>query len=406
MRIAFITWEFPPFVVGGLGVYSDNMVRGLVACGHDVVVFTANSGQGPEDGAYAGATVVRPQAFDASPAFPHVVESSLQAWGPFFNDLYVSNLLWVDRLLGIHQKQPFDVISVQDWLSAPAGLALAARKIAPVVFHIHSTEWGRRGEGASPTVTYWEKELGARAAAVVTVSQAMKQDLLEHGFEQDQLCWIWNGIDPGRYHPDAPGRERVRAAYGLDGDESLTLFVGRLTAVKGVLELIEAWARVVSVFPEARLVLLGSGELQSAVKGQIADLGLGDCVILRAEFLPEEERIAHYAAADLCVFPSHYEPFGIVCLEAMAMGKPVVVGARGLTGFREQAINDGDMKCGVHVNGGSHEDIAWGIGQCLRDPARAARWGANGRRRAESLFTWAETVSKTVAVYEGLIARG
>ena len=404
MRIAFLTWEYPPSVVGGLGVFSENVVRGLAAGGHDVIVFTLNRDEAPEDTRTEEARVVRPRHFDVTATFPHVIEWSLQQWGLFFNDLYLTNLLWVDRLLKIHSEAPFDLISVQDWLSAPAGLALAGAGVAPLAFHVHSAEWGRQPEGGSRTVEFWERELGARADAVITVSEAMRADLLEHGFPSERLYAIWNGIDPARYNPDVGGRARVRKLYGVADDDMLTLFVGRLTAVKGVMPLVEGWAQVAAVFPEAKLVLLGTGELQGEIEQRVAALGIGDSVSLRPEFVDEGERIAHYAASDLCVFPSQYEPFGIVCLEAMATGKPVVVGARGLVGFREQVINEGPEKCGVHINAFSAGDIAWGIGQCLMNPERAAAWGRNGRRRAETEFTWTETVRKILEIYEGLVA--
>ncbi len=404
MRIAFLTWEFPPEIVGGLGVYSDNAVRQLRAYGHEVVVFAPKSDELPEIGEYEGTSVVRPQTFNASAAFPHVINWELQEWGEFFGDLLLTNLLWVDRLRLLHAERPFDLIAVQDWLSAPAGLILAEQSLAPIVFHVHSTEWGRRGEGVSATVTYWEQELGQKAHAVITVSQAMRLDLIDHGFPQGKVHAIWNGIDPDQYSPEVTDRDRIRAIYEISDDDVLGLFVGRLTDVKGVLPVVEAWTKVAAVFPEARLVILGVGELQNEIEQRIVRLRLDDLVSLRCEFVSEEERIGHYAAADICIFPSKYEPFGIVCLEAMATAKPVVVGARGLVGFREQVVNEEPMKCGVHVNGASADDIAWGVGQCLKDPERAALWGQNGRKRAISHFTWAETTRKTLEVYEAAIS--
>ncbi|MDP6349060.1 MAG: glycosyltransferase family 4 protein [Chloroflexota bacterium] len=296
---------------------------------------------------------------------------------------------------------PFDLIAVQDWLNAPAGLALARHELAPMVFHIHSAEWGRMGGGGSPTVTYWEEELGHQADAVITVSLAMREDLLEHSFNPETTHAVWNGIDPARYHPDAPGRQRVRAEYGFATDDLVTLFIGRLTSVKGVLPLIEGWPNVAAISPEARMVILGSGEFQPIVEERINALDIGGSVVLRSEFVSEDERIAHYSAPDICIFPSLYEPFGIVSLEAMSMAKPVVVGARGLVGFREQVIPEGPEQCGIHVDGNSAEDVAWGIAQCLQDPTRAAEWGRRGRERALSTFTWESVMDRTLGTYEG-----
>jgi glycosyltransferase involved in cell wall biosynthesis len=401
MRIAFLTWEYPPNVFSGLGVYSQYAVRELVKLGQDVTVFTPNRRTQPEDAIENGVRVVRPRVYDVSGSFPGVVDAQLQQWGGFFNNLYLSNLLWVGKVLDQHAEIPFDLIAVQDWLSAPAGLALARHELAPMVFHIHSAEWGRMGGGGSPTVTYWEEELGRQADAVITVSLAMRDDLLEHEFAPETTHAVWNGIDPARYHPDAPGRQRIRAEYGFAPDDLVTLFIGRLTSVKGVLPLIEGWPNIAAISPEARLVILGSGELQPIIEERINALDIDGSVVLRSEFVSEDERIAHYAASDICIFPSLYEPFGIVSLEAMSMGKPVVVGARGLIGFREQVIPDGPEQCGVHVDGNSAEDIAWGIAQCLQDPARAAEWGRRGRERALATFTWESVMDRTLSIYEG-----
>ena len=122
----------------------------------------------------------------------------------------------------------------------------------------------------------------------------------------------------------------------------------------------------------------------------------------RFEFVSEKERILHYAAADVCVFPSIYEPFGIVSLEAMSMAKPLVVGAKGVVGFREQVISSGPDQNGVHVNGESPTDIAWGIKQVLSDPERAKLWGENGRKRVFQYFTWKKAAEQTIQIYQAL----
>ncbi|MEM2955844.1 MAG: glycosyltransferase family 4 protein, partial [Nitrososphaerales archaeon] len=137
---------------------------------------------------------------------------------------------------------------------------------------------------------------------------------------------------------------------------------------------------------------------------ELADrLKIRDNIIFRFEFVPEKERILHYAASDLCVFPSLYEPFGIVSLEAMAMEKPVVVGARGLVGFTEQIIPSGPEQNGIHVNGYDATDIAWGIKEVLKDKDLAKQWGKNGRQRVLKDFTWDKVAEQTLEIYQSLL---
>jgi glycosyltransferase involved in cell wall biosynthesis len=139
-----------------------------------------------------------------------------------------------------------------------------------------------------------------------------------------------------------------------------------------------------------------SNEIQS-----IADnLGIHDKIIMRTEFVSEEERIRHYAAADLVVLPSLYEPFGIVCTEAMSMEKPTVVGARGTNGMREQIIPSGEKQCGIHINPFEPKDIAWGIIQVLQSQDKAVQWGKNGRQRVLEEFSWDAVNRRTLDIYK------
>jgi glycosyltransferase involved in cell wall biosynthesis len=112
----------------------------------------------------------------------------------------------------------------------------------------------------------------------------------------------------------------------------------------------------------------------------------------------------HYALADLCVFPSIYEPFGIVALEAAAMGKAAVVGASGTSGLAEIVKNPGDARpTGVHVNARDSQDIAWGINLALEDLDRLKSWGKNARARVIEEFTWKKAAERTLAIYKEVV---
>jgi len=180
----------------------------------------------------------------------------------------------------------------------------------------------------------------------------------------------------------------------------MVLFIGRLTWVKSVKNSIQAMPLVLEEHPKTKLVILGKGEEQKDIIETANRLGIKDKVIYRFEFVPEDERILHYAAADVCIFSSVYEPFGIVSLEAMAMEKPVVVGSRGVIGFREQVISSGPHQNGIHINGEDPADIAWGIKETLKDPQRAEVWGKNGRKRVLEYFTWRKAAEQTLEIYK------
>jgi glycogen(starch) synthase len=412
MRIALFVWEYPPTIAGGLGTYAQYMAPGLVKRGHEVSVFTLNRGRLPTREVLDGVEVHRPLISDASNVLSLIADHGLRRWGSglkFFSDIMIYNTLSATKLLNdliIEQGYKFDMVSYHDWLSGIAGLMVKQNSDLPCVFHVHSTEWGRTNGRGSEVVSSIEKTASDSADQVVTVSNAMKYDLMTHGWNGDKINVVWNGVDPSKYDPNKYTKkdaQMIRRKYQIDEDENMVLFVGRLTHVKGALELVNSMVEVQKRSPKTKLVILGIGEQENEIQSLVNNLGLTHNVKLQFEFVSEEERIQHYVASDVCVFPSKYEPFGIVSLEAMAMAKPVVVGARGVVGFAEQVIPNGPEKCGVHVNGGDPMDIAWGINEVLRDKEEAKAWGLNGRRRVLDCFTWDEAVSDTLKVYEKVI---
>ncbi|HYA21572.1 MAG TPA: glycosyltransferase family 4 protein [Thermoproteota archaeon] len=412
MRIAFFVWEYPPMVVGGLGTYASYMTRELVKNGNDVTVLSMNPGNLPTRQVLQGVEVHRPLIINITNVFPIFVTQDIAAWGPsakFFNDILMYNVLTTSKLVNQLEKEEktgHQIVAFHDWLSAIAGISVKNElPKMPTVFHVHSTEFGRTGDG-SRIIGHLEIEAAKSADKIITVSYAMKDDLEKHGWPAEKISVVWNGIDVDTYDPKKVSADQVaqlRKSYGIADDENMLLFVGRLTWVKGVPNLIQAMPEVLSEFPKTKLVILGKGEQQSSVLETAERLGISKNVIARFEFVPEEERIIHYAACDLAVFPSTYEPFGIVCLEAMSMEKPVVVGASGTVGFREQVVPSGPDQNGVHVNGNDPHDIAWGIMAALGDPNTRKIWGKNGRRRAQMYFTWEIAASQTVGIYQKVI---
>ncbi len=411
MRIAFFVYEYPPAIVGGLGTYATYITRALVQQGHEVAVFTMNpAGALPTREVLAGVEVHRPIGVDATNVFPLLVNEELRQWGSFFNDIFTSNILCAAKFINQvmeGEAAPFDIAAAHDWLSAIAGLIVRNQTDLPVVFHVHSAEWGRRGNAGSPFVGRLEWEMALQAHRIVTVSHAMKDDLNCHGWSPAKISVVWNGVDPAVYDPTTVPHEEVqqlRARYGIGADDTMLLFVGRLTWVKGVRNLIQAMPIVLAAYPQAKLVILGKGEEQHDVDELVNRLGIADRVVTHYAFVSEWERIVHYAAADLCVFPSVYEPFGIVSLEAMSMARPVVVGAKGVVGFREQVTPSGADQNGVHVNGNDPADIAWGIQSVLQDRERAREMGARGRTRVQRHFTWEQVARQTAEVYQQVVA--
>ncbi|HTX43451.1 MAG TPA: glycosyltransferase family 4 protein, partial [Methanocella sp.] len=374
-------------------------------------VFTMNTGDLRTSEVLRGVSVHRPLGVDAAGVLRIIASSELQAWGDqlrFFSSIFVNDILGCAKLVNQLIKKEgikFDMACVHDWMGAMAAPVLKDAAL-PVVFHVHSTEWGRsRGRG-SKAVADIEQYGSVVADRIITVSYAMKEDLVGHGWKADKVHVVWNGIDPDVYDPSKANADEVgalRQRYGIKNNEKMMLFVGRLTWVKGIMNLVQAMPSVLKEYPMAKLAILGTGDEENDIRHLVKRLGLEDSIVCRFEFVSEHERIVHYAASDLCVFPSLYEPFGIVSLEAMALEKPIVVGASGVSGFKEQVVGSGPDRTGVHVDGNSPEDIAWGLKEVLANDERAKRWGRAARKRVLEYFTWDKAARETLAVYEELV---
>ena len=410
LRIAHFTWEFPPAIWGGLGTFATEITQKQVSLGHDATVFAVNIENKlmPEEN-WHGVKVFRPKTLDLTPSLILFSNNDLQSWGEnisFFSQVLGYNIMSASTLIhSLIQKkgEHYDIIDAHDWLGIMSGMIVKKELDIPLIFHVHSTEFGRSGgNGGSPTIKHIEGEGGRIADGVITVSHAMKEELQRIGFPKDKIRVCWNGIDPYKYNPDMISSEQkklLRKQYGISDNEILLFFIGRLVSIKGCEQLIHAMPQVLKNYSNVKLVILGIGDLEQNIKTLIDGYNLQNHVILRTEFVPEQERILHYAAADIVVLPSLYEPFGIVCTEAMAMAKPVVVGAQGTNGMREQVIPNGDKQCGIHVNPFNPDDIAWGIMQLLDSEEKRIWMGRNGRQRVFDEFTWDTVTENTLNIY-------
>lgn len=415
MKIAVLVYEYPPKIVGGLGTYGAEITRKFVLLGHDVTVFTMNDEKGslPTRELWRGIEIHRPMDIDVSDSLPDVIAESVRKWERggirMFSKILVYNYLSAAKLINELVRKDefkFDIVVAHDWLSVMSGIAIKRELGLPLVFHMHSNESGRTLGSGSEVICNIENRGGQMADMVVTVSYAMQDELIRSGFPADRIQVCYNGVDPQKYSRERIDEETVgklRQRYGLEGNDLMALFIGRLVWVKGVDKLIRAMPPVLEKVPNVKLVVVGLGDMGEYLEKLVRSLKLQDAVKFRFEFVPEEERIAHYAACDVAVFPSLYEPFGIVALEAMSMEKPVVVGATGVSGMREVVVPSGPDQCGFHINPNDPADIAWGIVNAVQDPHKKAQFGQNGRKRVLQQFSWDSATERTIQLYKDLI---
>ena len=380
-------------------MYADNISHQLTLLGQKISVFTWGNGTLPEHEIADGVEIFRENPVPMKDGMEIFLSSQTLAWGTglgFLLDLFSYNQLSAADLLA---EGPFDLCVAHDWLGLPAGMA-GRRARVPMIYHVHGLEVGR-SENPNSQLVALEKRGSEVADLVITVSEAMKQQLAGMGVPRDKIRVCYHGVDAKFFDPDRADPKHLadlKRKYGLKEDDIIVLFMGRLEPVKGIIQLFSAVPTVVAMHPKAKLLVVGKGSLEDWARSEAEHLG---SVILVTDFLDAEEKMYHYALADLCVFPSLYEPFGIVALEAAAMGKPAVVGAAGTSGLREIVENPAAEKpTGVHVNSRDPLDLAWGINFALAEPERLREWGRNARARVLEKFTWRKAAEKTLEIYK------
>jgi glycosyltransferase involved in cell wall biosynthesis len=408
MNILYFSYEFPPHFVGGLGTYAFEMARRFAKMGHSVTIFSKNPGDAITRDLYEGVEVHRPLLADLTDLLPIIVPEDVKRWPVkeqnCFAEVFMYNILAATKVINLlvrSDKRRFDLIVAHDWLSAIAGMTCKKSLNKPLILHFHSTEHGRTGDG-SETIKSLERLAGKAADAIITVSYAMRDELISLGYEERKIRVVWNGVDHEKYNPAKFSHEKIRAfreKIGV-GDSPLMLFIGRLSWVKSADTLVHAMPAILKEVPNAKLVIIGKGEQEEMIKHLVDHLGIKDNVILNFEYIDEKSRLLYYAASDLVAIPSKYEPFGIVCTEAMSMGKPVIVGATGTSGLREQVINSGPDRCGAHVNPHDPYDIAKFAIEFLKDKNLRKELGKNARKRVLENFTLDKVADETAGVYK------
>lgn len=238
--------------------------------------------------------------------------------------MYGDNLLeemarFAQAVLAIAEHEDFDVIHAHDWTTIPAALALKKATGKPVIMHVHITEFDKTGgDHADPEVYSIEHRGFHEADLVIAVSNFVKQRLINKYYvDPSKIRVVYNSVEFNDKDMGL-GRERISE------DDKMVLFLGRVTLQKGPDYFIDAAAKVCQLMPNVKFVIAGTGDMLPRMIERAAALGIGHRVIFPG-FVSREEGDRLYRMADLFVMPSVSEPFGIVPLEAMKHGTPVIV---------------------------------------------------------------------------------
>ena len=389
MRVVMLSWEYPPRIVGGISPHVQDLSHELVRQGLEVHVVTKCTPQAPDEELDAGGVHVHRVHLEDTPNdFLHEIQLLNRA-----TDKRVRRLLEDWRPGG----QP-TVFHAHDWLSLDSARSLKYEYKLPMVATIHATEFGRHGGIYNETSKYIHEQeywLTYEAWRVIVCTQFMKNEVERYfNVPGDKIDIVYNGVKKDKFEFDWSEKDRAasRLQYAKP-EEKVVLFVGRFVREKGIQVLMSAASTVLALLPNTKFVVVGGGS-RERFEGFVHWAGLGDRVQFTG-FMANRALHQMYRMADVAVFPSLYEPFGIVALEAMAAGCAVVASDAG--GLPEVVLHD---ETGTLSYKGDAESLAWAILRVLEDPDRSERLKAAARVRLDTDFGWPHLASQTRDIYD------
>ena len=389
-----LSWEYPPRIIGGIARHVEELSRALARAGVEVVVVTAHHPGAPER-----------EEIPVGPGGVRVLRAGASALNAldFVCEIHQLDFGLLARVLAEGERR-YDLVHAHDWLVAFAARTLKHGLGIPLVATMHATEAGRNQGVHTPMQQYIhsvEWLLTYEAWRVICCSRGMAGEVERVlAVPENKVRVAPNGVDPARVRcGDSPEELAEFRKRWAAPEERIVLFVGRLVREKGAGVLIEAMPEVVAAHPEAKLVVAGGG-WYGELRDRAGALGVGHKVVFGG-FVPEEDLPRLYAVAEVAVYPSLYEPFGIVALEAMAAGVPVVTSDIG--GFRE-VVRHG--KTGIHTWANNPHSLAWGINEVLSDGRLAGRLRRAGKREVRERYGWDGIAKQTIGIYEEVLREG
>jgi glycogen(starch) synthase len=444
MNIFMLGWEFPPFISGGLGTACYGLTRALSDLGHRVIFvlpqsvsqeFTTHvtlktpanasaeslaqvqsyrlgelanvefravqSALQPYGGGFAGGGgghwsasgqwIPAATASVSGTSAASIIESRQihlgVSPGHYGGDMFQETERYAAVAVALAKDETFDVVHAHDWMTFPAGIAVARRFNKPLVIHIHSTEFDRSGEHVNQRIYDIERRGIHAADKTIAVSHYTRNIILSrYAVAPDKVEVVYNAIDNNGQLDVPPSIRR---------DEKIVLFLGRITMQKGPEYFLAAAKKVLQYEENVRFVMAGSGDMARRMIELAAELGIGHKVVFTG-FLRGEDVNRVYKMADLYVMPSVSEPFGIAPLEALSHDVPVLISKQ--SGVSEVLTHV------LKVDFWDVDEMANKIIAVLRHPPLQATLREHGSFEVRRL-TWKDSAKGCVRVYGQAIAR-
>ncbi len=376
-----LTWEFPPRIIGGISTHVYHLSRALVEKGTPVRVITCDFPKAPAEEIIDGVSVSRVDS-------GRVPESNFLLW------IYRLNSQMISKTTELLETERFDLIHAHDWVVGRAAVELKNRLGLPLISTIHATEIGRGGSLDGEyrrKVRDIERLLVEQSDGIICCSNYML-DHIQHvlGAVKTKIRVIPNGVEASRFNN---GRQPQPIPTGVSEDRKTILYVGRIVREKGIFTLLDAFEKLRKQGKDVSLVFAGEGPLKEDLAKEVLRRKLNDRVKL-AGFVDEKKLVSLYNSSDAFVLPSHYEPFGMVALEAMASRVPVVVSD---VGGLSEIVEDGIT--GVKVPAYNPSALAEGILRVLEDRELSEQLKENAYRAVQERYRWDMIAEKTIEAY-------
>jgi glycosyltransferase involved in cell wall biosynthesis len=427
IRVFMLGWEFPPFISGGLGTACYGLTRAMSQLGVNVTFVLPKVVQSeyathvrlltPASLARAeGSSLTEEElrhvrfreinsplkAYATPETYRESMEERLRRFGgragmgaldddlgtgvDYGGDLYREVHRYAAMAVEMARAEEFDVVHAHDWMTYPAGVAVARMSGKPLVAHIHSTEFDRSGEHVNQIIYDIEREGMERADQVIAVSQFTRNIVItRYGVPPEKVHVVYNGVERnGRW---------AMAETSIRRDEKIVLFLGRITMQKGPEYFLHAAKRVLDVMGNVKFVVAGSGDMMYRTIELAAQLGIGHKVLFTG-FLRGDDVRKIYQLADLYVMPSVSEPFGIAPLEALDNDVPVIISKQ--SGVSEV------LRHALKVDFWDINEMANKIVAVLKYPPLQATLRSHGNFEVRRL-RWSDTAQSCLRIYEEML---
>jgi len=383
MRVFMLCWEYPPRIIGGLARHVEGLSRALASLGHEVHVITLDFPGAPYEERRGSLYIHRVPVSVPAPSF--------HSWVLLFNHFF-------EKRAGqlAHEFGAPDVFHIHDWLTVPAGVTAKHLLRTPLVMTFHSTEASRSSNSVSTEsamvegLEWWGS---FEAARVIAVSGWMKSEVLTRlKTPEEKVEQIPNAVEPLKFEGRLDAKA-TRARWNVREGQKMITAVGRLTPQKGFDDLIRAYPAIRRAVPESRLVIVGEGHMRAELESIAEQEHVRDFTTF-AGFINDSELVAGLRSSDVVVVPSRFEPFGIIALEAMAAGVPLVVSrVGGLAEIVEDSVD------GIEVEPNNPSAIAAATVRILSDRELASRLATRGEEKAKT-YSWENVARRTIGVYQ------